>query len=414
MQDKKGMNQEALREAFVFSEQEFFVKKLQRNAKGTLVRKTDGRPVGASPRRTQTEHLRFSFQATSVYLHRAIYIWHHGAIGEGLVVRHLNGDPLDNRPGNLALGLAQDNSNDRRTFSFVELPGKWMVLTSVSGYHVRAYDVEREQALRKCGEKVTEILEIMKRTGFRYFKHTPEELRAMLSFDPETNTFTVKQTPKGCAPRAKVNLPPGKTLAASGPRGQISLEGQLYTIYEIVFLMFHGQIPVKQTIHHIDFNCNNNRPENLTLLSVEENSRLGNGHPVNEETSRGFSLDRRKKKFHVYVQVEGKRVWLGYAATENEARVLAQEARQAVLKKTFVRPSVLVQTFCREQVGKGPIDGTTLHKNYLDWCKSKNVFGGFQRPANFCHAAETFPFVQKIKGKKGLWYLNCVPEEAKP
>lgn len=46
------------------------------------------------------------------YVHRLVAEAFHGAIPQGFVVRHLNGDPTDNRAENLAIGTQSENSFD--------------------------------------------------------------------------------------------------------------------------------------------------------------------------------------------------------------------------------------------------------------------------------------------------------------
>ena len=48
------------------------------------------------------------------YLHRLIWIWHHGPIPERLVVDHRDGDPSHNRIGNLRLATDSQNQFNRR------------------------------------------------------------------------------------------------------------------------------------------------------------------------------------------------------------------------------------------------------------------------------------------------------------
>lgn len=47
--------------------------------------------------------------------HRLVALKKYGAIPKGSVVRHMNGDKLDNRPENLVLGTHKENHTDHRT-----------------------------------------------------------------------------------------------------------------------------------------------------------------------------------------------------------------------------------------------------------------------------------------------------------
>lgn len=50
-----------------------------------------------------------------VFIHRLVAFYKYGSkiFESGIVVRHLNGNPLDNSISNIAIGTAKDNSNDR-------------------------------------------------------------------------------------------------------------------------------------------------------------------------------------------------------------------------------------------------------------------------------------------------------------
>lgn len=53
-------------------------------------------------------------------------------------------------------------------------------------------------------------------------------------------------------------------------------EGKVITIYlhHLVWRQFNGEIPKGFDVHHINFNPNDNRPENLVLLSHSEHMKL--------------------------------------------------------------------------------------------------------------------------------------------
>lgn len=52
------------------------------------------------------------FHGSPVRAHRVVYAWVYGECPAGLMVLHRNGNPIDNRPENLAMGSAWDNAQD--------------------------------------------------------------------------------------------------------------------------------------------------------------------------------------------------------------------------------------------------------------------------------------------------------------
>lgn len=72
--------------------------------------------------RSWTGHLKVDLKGGRVeFVHRLVYRAFNGDIPKGLIVRHLNDIPDDNRPENLCLGTFKDNSADsKRNGSFVQ------------------------------------------------------------------------------------------------------------------------------------------------------------------------------------------------------------------------------------------------------------------------------------------------------
>lgn len=62
----------------------------------------------------QRGYLHVKFGNTTHSAHRVVYAWYYGEAPAGVLVRHLNGNRTDNRPENLALGTAKDNSDDSK------------------------------------------------------------------------------------------------------------------------------------------------------------------------------------------------------------------------------------------------------------------------------------------------------------
>jgi hypothetical protein len=79
----------------------------------------DRRGFDAPERRAEREHQRGYLTVSlpdhrGALAHRVVYAWHNGEAPAGVLIRHSNDNRTDNRPENLALGTAQDNSDDAR------------------------------------------------------------------------------------------------------------------------------------------------------------------------------------------------------------------------------------------------------------------------------------------------------------
>jgi hypothetical protein len=75
--------------------------------KGTDIRKLKG-----SANKKGHRFIRFTRNSNPIYIHRLIYETFKGPIPEGLVIRHLNDIPYDNRLENLEVGTVKENVMD--------------------------------------------------------------------------------------------------------------------------------------------------------------------------------------------------------------------------------------------------------------------------------------------------------------
>jgi hypothetical protein len=80
---------------------------------GGIRRLETGRPVRPWVS-NKPGHLKVGLHGKRVWVHRAVALAFHGEPPEGTEVRHLNGDPQDNRPSNLAYGTRSENNYDKR------------------------------------------------------------------------------------------------------------------------------------------------------------------------------------------------------------------------------------------------------------------------------------------------------------
>lgn len=91
---------------------------------------------------------------------------------------------------------------------------------------------------------------------------------------------------------------------------QIYVNGAPFREHRIIFAMFHGYWP--KYIDHIDGDSLNNRIDNLRECTVTENNQ-------NRFDVRGVCYLKHCKRYHAYINVDKKRINLGYYKTKSEA-----------------------------------------------------------------------------------------------
>lgn len=86
------------------------------SSEGAVWTRKYGRRLSPSVRRTGYKVFTPSVGRRQVNLpvHQAVCLAFHGPRPDGAVVRHLNGDQLDNRAANLAWGSPSENAQDKR------------------------------------------------------------------------------------------------------------------------------------------------------------------------------------------------------------------------------------------------------------------------------------------------------------
>lgn len=100
---------------------------------------------------------------------------------------------------------------------------------------------------------------------------------------------------------------------------RVGIKGRLYPTHRIVWMMFKGEIPEGLQIDHINRTRNDNRIENLRLVTGQENA-------FNTVTTKGYY--KCNGKWRAGISIKGKKKHLGYHNTEIEARVAYLEAKE--------------------------------------------------------------------------------------
>jgi len=147
-----------------------------------------------------------------------------------------------------------------------------------------------------------------------------ETLRGLLDYNTETGVF-----------RWRINrrrLVAG-SVAGSPVNGyvRVFLDRQYYA-HRLAWLWVHGVWP-RHNIDHIDGDGLNNRLTNLREATQSQNNANARKRRAAQTTLKGVSL-WRGRQYRAYIKTDGKSVYLGTFATEQEAHdAYCKAARQA-------------------------------------------------------------------------------------
>lgn len=146
---------------------------------------------------------------------------------------------------------------------------------------------------------------------------TPERLREVLDYDPETGLFRWKNM-------RHVFVKPGDVAGTLEPRGyiRIGIDGEIHKAHRLAWLYVHGVWPA----HYIDhINCikDDNRIANLRDATDHinaQNIRTPNARNISGQIGVHRTTSRGKPwKWRARITIEGKRVLIGDFNTPEEA-----------------------------------------------------------------------------------------------
>lgn len=142
---------------------------------------------------------------------------------------------------------------------------------------------------------------------------THERVLEALAYDPETGVFT-RRTPAG---RLRVGDVAG-TTRVDGYRA-IKIDGCLIGSHVLAWLWMTGEWPTYE-VDHIDGNPLNNAFANLRDEPHNVNMRNIMAPQKNSSSGfRGVSWAKRERKWRADIKVNGKKKYLGYFDTPEEA-----------------------------------------------------------------------------------------------
>lgn len=169
---------------------------------------------------------------------------------------------------------------------------------------------------------------------------TQTALQALLHYDPETGAFTWKTPPRGKVAGAVA----GCTDTSTG-YVKIGIAGWHYRAHRLAFLYMTGQWP-EGPVDHIDHDRSNNAWTNLRATTTQGNSQNKVLQRNNASGVTGVRWDPAKRAWAARIEVNGRRVHLGFFVDYDEA----VEARKAAEVEHGFHPNhgCHISTFCKE------------------------------------------------------------------
>lgn len=90
--------------------------------------------------------------------------------------------------------------------------------------------------------------------------------------------------------------------------------------HRLAWYLHYGHLPIN-SIDHIDGNPSNNKIDNLRDVTHQQNQ-------WNQTKAKGYSWNKRRKKFQAHIKIDRKKKNLGYYSTEQEARNAYLKAKE--------------------------------------------------------------------------------------
>lgn len=107
----------------------------------------------------------------------------------------------------------------------------------------------------------------------------------------------------------------------SGGYLRLSIDYKSHQAHRLVWIMHNGSIPDGLFIDHINGIRNDNRIENLRLVTRQENG-------FNDHKAKGYSWNKSENKWESYIKINYKKINLGKFDTESDARQAYLNAKE--------------------------------------------------------------------------------------
>lgn len=155
---------------------------------------------------------------------------------------------------------------------------------------------------------------------------TPEQLRELLTYDPETGKLFWKVRSRDWFNSERymnswnARYAGREAFTASDDKGyrRTNFSGICITAHRAAWAIFHGEWPSEEIDHINNVRCDN-RIENLRPASRTGNNRNRLISVLNTSGLKGASWNKQSRRWVAQIAVSGKKIFLGYHDTAEDA-----------------------------------------------------------------------------------------------
>lgn len=170
---------------------------------------------------------------------------------------------------------------------------------------------------------------------------TPEQLRQLLHYEPETGKFHWRERSDDSSPLRRISRNWNSRFAGKEAFTNVSKRGYhtgvifcvRYYAHRVAWAMHYGEWPDK-LIDHIDGNPLNNRISNLRCVPMQENARnakLASGKVRQNKTGcPGIWWDEKRRKYQAAIHVNRRKIYLGRFEDLGEAIAARKAAEREI------------------------------------------------------------------------------------
>ena len=149
---------------------------------------------------------------------------------------------------------------------------------------------------------------------------TADALKSLLHYSKESGAFRWRSSRSG--------IRSDGTAGSRHNRGYLAIRivGRSYLCHRLAWLYVHGRWPSHQ-LDHINGVRDDNRIANLRECTNAQNCQNARPH-ADGSGKLGTTWEKRRRKWQAGIGLNGKRIFLGYFATQQEAHAAYLSAKQ--------------------------------------------------------------------------------------